>query len=217
MKIGVFDSGVGGQSVVRAIHTALPELQIEYAEDREHVPYGSKTPEELLTLTLPILNTLSNNGCEVIVIACNTVTTTIIEQLRSSLPVPVIGMEPMVKTAAEQSKSKVVAVCATPATLGSERYAWLKDAYAKDCTVLEPDCSDWAYLIETNKLDHQKIRARITEVCEKGADTIVLGCTHYHWIEEDIKNIASEYSADVIQPEQPVIEQLKRVIVTLDS
>lgn len=217
MKIGVFDSGVGGQAVVRAIQAALPELEIEYAEDRKNVPYGTKTPEELFSLTLPILNMLSKNGCELIVIACNTVTTTIIQKLRTSLPVPLVGMEPMVKTAAKQTKSKVVAVCATPATLNSKRYSWLKDTYANDCIVLEPDCSDWAYLIETNKLNHQKIRQRIIEVCEKGADTIVLGCTHYHWIEQDIQKIAEEYSAKVIQPEQAVIEQIKRKIATLSS
>lgn len=212
MKIGVFDSGVGGQSVVAAIQAAMPDIQIVYAEDKENVPYGNKTPDQLYSLALPILNMLSDSGCEVIVIACNTVTTTIIEKLRTALPVPLIGMEPMVKPAADQSKSKVIAVCATPATLASNRYAYLKQTYASDVTVLEPDCSDWAAMIENNQLDHEKIRRRITEVCEKSADVIVLGCTHYHWIQEEIQKIADEYKAEVIQPELPVIEQLKRVI-----
>lgn len=212
MKVGVFDSGVGGQSVVNAIQAALPDLEIMYAEDKEHVPYGNKTPEQLYSLALPILNMLSDSGCEIIVIACNTVTTTIIEKLRSALPVPLIGMEPMVKPAAERSKSKIIAICATPATLKSQRYAWLKETYAKDVTVLEPDCSDWAAMIENQQVDHEKIRERIRGVCEQGADTIVLGCTHYHWIEEEIRLIAAEYDAHVIQPEQPVIEQLKWVI-----
>lgn len=198
--------------MVNAIHKALPGLEIIYAEDTKNVPYGNKSADELYSLALPILNTLSNSGCEVIVIACNTVTTTIIEKLRSSLPVPLIGMEPMVKPAAEQTKSKVIAVCATPATLASPRYAWLKETYANNVQVLEPDCSDWAYMIETNQLDHQKIRGRISEVCKKGADTIVLGCTHYHWIEKDIQKIANEYNATVIQPTHPVIAQLKKVL-----
>lgn len=212
MKIGVFDSGVGGQSIVNAIKTAIPDIEIVYAEDKENVPYGNKTPDQLYALTLPILNTLSNTGCKVIVIACNTVTTNIIEKLRASLPVPLIGMEPMVKPAAEQSYSKVIAVCATPSTLASPRYKWLKDTYAQDVQVLEPDCSDWASMIETNSVDHQKIKDRIVEVCERGADTIVLGCTHYHWIEQDIQKIASEYNAKVIQPEEPVIAQLKLIL-----
>jgi glutamate racemase len=214
-KIGVFDSGVGGESVVNAIQQAMPNTEVIYVEDKKNVPYGTKTPEELYALALPLLNTLSNSGCDVIVVACNTVTTTIIEKLRASLPVPLIGVEPMIKPAAEQSKSGVIAVCATPATLRSPRYAWLKDTYAKNVKVLEPDCSDWAYMIETQQLDHQKIQTRINEVCQAGADMIVLGCTHYHWIEQDIQKIADEYKAKVIQPEQPVIEQLKRVTEAL--
>jgi glutamate racemase len=214
-KIGVFDSGVGGQSVVNAIHEALPELEIIYVEDKENVPYGNKSPEELHRLVLPILQSLVEQGCEVIVIACNTVTTTIISKLREELSVPLVGMEPMIKPAVEKSKSGRIAICATPATLASERYKWLKDTYAKDVAVLEPDCSDWAFMIESNQVDHQKLRDRIVEVCEKDADTIVLGCTHYHWIEEDIQKIADEFGATVIQPEQPVIEQLKRVLEKL--
>lgn len=215
MKIGVFDSGVGGLSVVNAIKKALPEIEILYVEDKVNLPYGTKTSEELFRLTLPLLNKLSNEGCQIIVIACNTVTTTIIEELRSSLSVPLVGMEPMIKPAAEISKNKTIAVCATPTTLSSKRYEWLKETYAKECSVLEPDCSDWAYMIENDRLDRNKIQQRITEVCEAGADTIVLGCTHYHWIEEDIQKIADEYGALVLQPEQPVIEQLKRTIPTL--
>ena len=211
VKIGVFDSGVGGQSVVRAIKSALPELEIEYADDKTHLPYGSKTPEELYNLSLPILNTLSEKGCQVIVVACNTLTTTIIERLRAALPVPLIGMEPMIKPAAEQTKSGIIAVCATPATLASKRYQWLKDTYAKGVKVLEPDCSDWTQMIESNNLDRQHVHERVDAACDAGADVIVLGCTHYHWI-EDIINEEAKGRAKVIQPEQPVIEQLKRVI-----
>lgn len=215
MKIGVFDSGVGGNAVVKAIKGAFPEYEIVYAEDRKNVPYGNKTSDELYELVLPILNKLSKEGCDVIVIACNSVTTTIIEKLRTALPLPLIGMEPMVKPAAEMTKSGKIAVCATPATLGSDRYAWLKDTYAKNIEILEPDCSDWALMIENNQLDHEKIRKRIDQVCKEGVDTIVLGCTHYHWIEEDIQAIADGYNAQVIQPEQAVIVQLKRVLEQL--
>lgn len=215
MKIGVFDSGVGGQSVVNAIRKELPELEVIYAEDKENVPYGKKTPEQLYKLVLPILQGLENQGCQVIVVACNTVSTTLISKLRDKIAIPFIAMEPMVKPAAELTKSNTVAICATPATLTSKRYKWLKQTYAKDITVLEPDCSDWAYMIESNQLDHQKIRDRISSVCEQGADVIVLGCTHYHWIEEDIQKVADNYDAKVIQPEGPVIRRLKRVLEQL--
>ncbi len=92
MKIVVFDSGVGGLSVARAIQRQLPEHEVVYAEDREHVPYGTKTPEELYSLVVPILQRLIDEGCSVIVIACNTVTTTIIERLRAKLVVPLVGL-----------------------------------------------------------------------------------------------------------------------------
>lgn len=212
MKIGVFDSGVGGQSVVNAIHKELPNVEIVYAEDRENVPYGTKAPAELHRLVLPILKSLVEQGCQVIVIACNTVTATLIAELRKELSVPLIGMEPMVKPAAQKSKNNIIAICATPATLASERYKWLKNTYAHGVTVLEPDCSDWAFMIENSQVDHQKIRERITEVCKKGADIIVLGCTHYHWIEKDIQKIANEFDATVIQPEQAIIAELNRVL-----
>jgi glutamate racemase len=214
-KIGVFDSGVGGQSIVNAIQSEFPDIVIEYAEDKKNVPYGTKTPDELFSLTLPILNTLSINGCKVIVIACNTVTTTIIERLRTALPVPLIGMEPMVKPAAEHTNSKVIAVCATPTTLASDRYKYLKYTYANGIRVLEPDCSDWASMIEDNDIDHHAIESRIRDVCMQGADTIVLGCTHYHWIEEDIIKIADKYKTKVIQPEAAIVKRLKVVLEQL--
>lgn len=212
MKVGVFDSGVGGQSVVNAIHQDLPELEIVYADDKANVPYGDKSPDELYTLVLPILEDLVDQGCQAIIIACNTVSVTLISKLRDKIAILLIAMEPMVKPAALATKSNVIAICATPTTLASPRYKWLKETYAPDVAVLEPDCSDWANMIQSNQLDHDKISQRITDVCEKGADVIVLGCTHYHWIEKDIQKIADEFGAKVIQPELPVIRQLKRVI-----
>jgi len=214
MKIGVFDSGVGGESVVNAIKKALPKHEVIYAEDRKNVPYGTKTPEQLLGFVVPILENLVDQGCQVIVIACNTVTTTISDSLRTHFSVPLIGMEPMVKPAAEQTKSGVIAVCATPTTLKSKRYAWLKDTYAKNVKVLEPDCSNWSYLVENQQIDRSHIHEQIEQVCEAGADVIVLGCTHYHWIEDIIKQEAKD-RAVVIQPEQAVIKQLTRVLSQL--
>lgn len=210
MKIGVFDSGVGGLSVVNAIKKALPDYKVDYREDRQNVPYGNKTPEQLHKLVLPIMQDMAKT-CQVIVVACNTVTTTIIGKLRQELPVPLIGIEPMIKPAAKLSKSGVIAVCATPTTLASKRYAELKKLYTNDTKILEPDCSDWTQMIENNQMDKQKIHERIEDVVRQGADVVVLACTHYHWIEDEIKKIVSG-KAMVLQPEQPVIKQLKRVI-----
>jgi glutamate racemase len=214
MTIGVFDSGVGGLSVANAIKDALPEYEILLREDKKNIPYGTKSPQELLVLVTPILQSMVDDGCKVIVIACNTVTTTLIEELRKQIGAPLIAVEPMVKPAVSLSKTGVIAVCATPTTLESARYAWLKSKYAKSVKVLEPDCGDWATMIEEYEVDEQVIDKRIKEVLVAGADVIVLACTHYHWIEDQINKLADK-RAIVIQPEAALIEQLKRVIEQL--
>ena len=214
IKIGVFDSGVGGLSVANAVKKALPEAQVELREDKENLPYGNKTPEQLLGFVEPILQGLVKEGCQVIVVACNTVTTTIIKELRASIKVPLIGMEPMVKPAAELTKTSTIAVFATPTTLKSERYAWLKHEYAKGVKVVEPDCSTWSKMVENNQVDKKQIQQNVDIALNAGADVIVLGCTHYHWIYNLIK-ACTEGRAVVLQPEQPVIEHLKTVLEQL--
>lgn len=214
-KIGVFDSGIGGLSVANSIKKAMPTAEVVFLNDAAHMPYGDKKPEEVLGLVTPILQELARQGCEAIVIACNTVTTTLIEELRQRISIPLVGMEPMVKPAAERTKTGVIAVCATPSTLASKRYAWLKETYAKEVKVIEPDCSRWAYMIQHNQVNEEQLRDQIEQVCDQGADVIVLGCTHYHWIEDLIRSLAAQ-RAMVVQPEQPVIEQLKRVLLSQD-
>lgn len=210
--IGVFDSGVGGLSVAKAITKALPNCRVVFKNDSANVPYGTKTKNQLLTLVTPILLKLEAEGCDVIVIACNTVTTTLITQLRQIIKVPLIGMEPMVKPASKVTKTNVIAVCATPTTLSSARYRKLKADYAAGITVLEPDCSDWSYMIENNQVDVSKIKTTVSDVCDYGADVIVLGCTHYHWIESLIKQTVVN-RAEVLQPEIPVIDNLKSILL----
>ncbi|MEI7683266.1 MAG: glutamate racemase [Candidatus Saccharibacteria bacterium] len=215
MKIGVFDSGMGGKSVANAIQKALPADEVIYVSDDKNVPYGSKTSDEIYKLVLPILKDLAIK-VDVIVVACNTVSTTLINPLREAIKTPLIAMEPMVKSAAEQTDSGIIAVCATPTTLASKRYQWLKDSYAEGVTVLQPDCSDWSQMIESDTVNRQHVQERIEAVCQAGADVIVLGCTHYHWIEAMITEIADD-RAKVLQPEQAVIRQLKRVIKEIEQ
>jgi len=214
VKVGVFDSGIGALSVIKAIKQELPNLEIVYKDDKLHLPYGDKTVTEIYSFVRPIFQEFIDEGCQVIVIACNTVTTNLAPKLREEFPVPMIGMEPAVKPAAEMTRSGIIAVCATPRTLSSERYAWLKREYAPNVKVLEPDCSDWAMMIEDNRVDRDKVAKTIDEVCLTGADIIVLGCTHCHWIEQLIKEVAAN-RARVIQPEKPVVHQLKRVLSRL--
>lgn len=214
MKIGVFDSGVGGLSVANAIKKAFPEHEILLKEDKENLPYGTKSPEELLKLVEPILNSLVSEGCRVIVVACNTVTTTIIGELRKRIDVPLIGIEPMIKPAADLTKTGVIAVFATPTTLASERYKKLKQEYATDIDVAEPDCSNWSYMIENNRQNELNIKQNTEAALAAGADVVVLGCTHYHWIEEEIKQLVKD-RAQVLQPEPAIINRLKTVIAEL--
>lgn len=214
MKIGVFDSGIGGKSVAVAIERALPTDEIIFVNDSEHVPYGTRTPEEIFSFVEPIFTQLIDQGCSVIVVACNTVSTTLITKLRETFNVPLIGIEPMVKPAAQITKSKIITVCATPTTLASQRYQALKLEFAKGVEVIEPDCSEWSSLIEQNEITEAKIIDDILPSIEAGSDVIVLGCTHYHWIESEIREIADN-KAVVLQPEKAIIEQLKRVLLQL--
>jgi glutamate racemase len=211
-KIGVFDSGVGGLSVAKAIEKELPEVEVHFVHDTsEHFPYATKSPDEIYGYILPIFQHLVDEGCDVIVVACNTVSTTLITRLRGAFATPLVALEPMVKPAALATKTGVVAICATPTTLASERYAWLKETYGQACTFIEPDCADWSYLIENNQMNEARIRQEIEPALEQDADVIVLGCTHYHWIEAEIKQIAKG-KAQVLQPEAAVVAQLKRTL-----
>ena len=215
MKIGVFDSGIGGLSVANAIEQELPEAQVIFVHDTpDHFPYATRTPDEIYRFILPIFQGLVDSQCDVIVVACNTVSTTLIKRLRGAFDIPMVALEPMIKPAAALTQSGVIAVCATPTTLASERYQWLKTTYGQACTFMEPDCTDWSLLIESNEMNELAIRQGLEPALEAGADVIVLGCTHYHWIEDEIREIAGR-QADILQPETAVIAQVKRVLKLL--
>lgn len=212
-KIGVFDSGIGGEAIAAALRRALPDVEVITKSDTEHVPYGDKTPEQVLGFVLPLLKELVSDGCDVIVVACNTVTTHHIKTLRGQISVPLVGIEPMVKPASEQTKSRIIAVCATPATLASPRYAELKQQYAKNLMIFEPDCSTWAYMIEHNSVNVHRIREQIEALCSAGADVIALGCTHYIWIAQLIEEMA-QGRAVVLQPEEAIIRRVRYLLVS---
>jgi glutamate racemase len=122
-----------------------------------------------------------------------------------------VALDPMIKPAAEQTRSGVIAVCATPTTLASARYQDLKQEFAAGITVMEPDCSDWSYLIENNQMNEARLRTELEPALEAGADIIVLACTHYHWIHTEIERLAAGKAA-ILQPEAAIIRQLKRVL-----
>lgn len=212
MKIGIFDSGIGGKAIANVVAKSLPNAELIYVSDEQNSPYGQKSIAELKKIVIPQVKKLSASGCDAVIIACNTVTTNIIKDIRNAVKAPVIGIEPMIKPACVATKSNIVAVCATPATLNSARYAELKKHYAKDIKIIEPDCSNWASMIESKKINKAEISEKIKKACMLGADVIVLGCTHYHWIEKEVKSEASKFNAAVIQPEEAVVSRLMQVL-----
>ncbi|MFZ1812230.1 MAG: aspartate/glutamate racemase family protein [Candidatus Saccharimonadales bacterium] len=211
MKIGVFDSGIGGEAVARDLRVAFPDAEIMTVSDRKNLPYGLKTSVQIKQFVDDALQPLLKKPCDVIVIACNTATTIALPTLRDRYPEQkFIGIEPMIKPAATMTRSGIICICATPATLASIRYNELKTNYASAITIIEPDCSDWAMMIEDNTINEERIRSQINEAISHGADVIVLGCTHYHWIKELIESIAGE-QADVIEPTGSIVARIKQL------
>ena len=212
MKIGVFDSGIGGKSVAEVIERSLPAAEVIYVCDSMHVPYSDRPQAEIIELTDRAIQPLLEADCDIIVIACNTATAAAIEFLRSKYPKDkFIGLEPMVKPAAERTKSGKIVVCATPYTLSSERYQRLKQTYATDVLVYEPDCSRWAQLIEEDAISATEIEQALAGPLEEGADVIALACTHYHWIKAKIQQLAGERAA-VIDPSEAVVARIRNLI-----
>lgn len=204
MKIGVFDSGIGGEALADALQKTFPEAKLHVVNDCKNVPYGDKTDIEIIELTDLAIQPLLGGGCNIIVIACNTATAVAIETLRQRYSTQYfIGIEPMIKTAVNHTETNTIAVCATPATLNSNRYKNLVEKYGSHLTILEPDCSGWAYMIEHNEVNEQEIANVINSTCERGADVIVLGCTHYHWIKDLVQKLAQD-RAIVIEPSEAI-------------
>lgn len=204
MKLGVFDSGIGGEAVAAALQATFPTADIIIVNDKSHVPYGDKPADQVTHLTDAAIQPLLAAACDIIVLACNTATAAAIEILRRRYPnQKFIGIEPMIKTAAALTQSNTIAVCATPATLKSDRYRQLIETYGAHLTIIEPDSSQWAYLIENNQLNRAHIEQTIQDICQRGADVIVLGCTHYHWIKDLIIELV-DGRAEVIEPSEAI-------------
>jgi glutamate racemase len=212
MKLGIFDSGIGGEAVASALRTTFPRATIVTANDHDNVPYGNKTPEQVITLTDVAIQPLLESSCDVIILACNTATAIAIATLRKQYPQQkFIGIEPMIKNAAKLTKTGIIAVCATPATLASSRYQGLLASYAKDLVVVAPNCSNWAYMIENDQVNHRQIDRVVNEICEQGADIIVLGCTHYHWI-KDLIISSTTNRAVVLEPSEAIGRRVKELL-----
>jgi glutamate racemase len=198
--IGVFDSGLGGLSVLAALARGLPRADLVYLADTAHVPYGPKSEFFVRARVLAIGEHLIERGCRMLVVACNTATATAIQALRDAHPaVPVVGVEPGVKPAAAATRSRRIAVLATETTARSERLARLIANYAADIDVQVVACPGWATKVETLHLDDagfaDEVRARIEPLLDDGVDQIVLGCTHYAFLSHLIEPLAQGRAA----------------------
>lgn len=213
--IGVFDSGVGGLSIMRQLAQQLPHEDITYFADTANCPYGSRSLEEIRGLTQAIISFLLAQGCKIIVVACNTASAAALHHLRERFEVPMVGMEPAVKPAAQETETKVVGVIATQATFHGELFASLVQRFASHVTVLEGVCPGLVEQVEAGKVDDPQteaiLRHCLEPMLEKGIDALTLGCTHYPFLIPTIKRIAGP-QVKIIDPSPAVARQTKRVL-----
>ena len=214
--IGIFDSGVGGLSVLRSLHALLPAEALLYLADQAHVPYGLRPLEEVRQFSEQITRHLMGEGAKLIVVACNTASAAALQHLRLVFPqVPFVGMEPAVKPAAEQTRSGVVGVLATPATFQGALYASVVERFAREVRLLQHTCPRLVEQIEAGNLDGDETRRILREALQpmlvQGIDTIVLGCTHYPFVIPLIQELAGE-GVRVIDPAPAVARQVGRLL-----
>jgi glutamate racemase len=214
--IGVFDSGVGGLSVLKAIRQQLPGESLIYLADQGHVPYGSRSLEEVRAFAGGITRYLLGQGAKLIVVACNTASAAALHHLRQVFPeVPFVGMEPAVKPAAEHTQTGTVGVLATPATFQGALYASVIERFANGVTVLQGTCPGLVMAIEAGQLDTPEVRAILGKALDPmlagGIDTVVLGCTHFPFVIPAIEAIVGP-GVRVIDPAPAVARQVARLL-----
>ena len=219
--IGIFDSGIGGLSVFREIRKLLPEQGYIYYSDSAHCPYGEKSKEYIIDRARSITRRLMGMGAEIVVVACNTATAAAISTLREEFPIKFIGMEPAIKPAAALTKTGVVGVLATAGTLKAEKYLDTREKWAQSITVVEHIGEGFVELVEKGQTSGAEAEAvvqnSLVPLLEAGADTIVLGCTHYPFLADTIKKVAAAHGADgnsfhLIDPAPAVARHLLEVM-----
>jgi glutamate racemase len=211
--IGVFDSGVGGLSVLRAIRRELPAEDVLYVADSGYAPYGDRTQEFIEERAIAIVDFLQAEGVKAVVVACNTATGVAVETLRSRFAFPIVAMEPAVKTAVTATRSRIVGVLATARTLSSSNFLRLVDRHGAGVQVLVQPCPRLVEQVENGELATAATRSLVEEyvrpVVAKGADTLVLGCTHYAFLRPLIEEVAGA-EVSLIDPAVPVARELRR-------
>ncbi len=216
LPIGIFDSGLGGLSVLRAIRQQMPAQPLIYFGDQAHVPYGVRSLEEVRSFSISITRFLRQQGAGLIVVACNAASAAALHDLRQTFPeVPFVGMEPAVKPAAETTQRGIVGVLATPATFQGQLYASVVERFAQGVTILTDTCPGLVGEIERGNLDGPRTRAILERALQPmlaaGIDTVVMGCTHYPFVIPLIEEIAGP-SVRVIDPAPAVARQAARLL-----
>jgi glutamate racemase len=211
--IGVFDSGVGGLSVFREVRRTLPGEDLLYVADSGHAPYGNRPSDFVARRAEAIAGFFVSEGAKAIVVACNTATALAIQALRSRFPVAIVAIEPAVKPAARVTRSGVIGILATSHTIASDRLSRLVEEHGQRVRVLMQPCPGLAEQVERAELegaDTEALVARfVTPLIERGADTIVLGCTHYPFLEAVIRKVAGP-GVCVVDPSLAVARELHR-------
>ena len=225
--IGVFDSGVGGLSVWREIAGLMPSEPIIYLADQAHVPYGPRSLNEVCTLTTRCVTWLIKRGCSMVVIACNTASAAALSHVRQLFPaIPIVGMEPAVKPAATHTQTGVIGVLATQATFQGELFASVVMRFASHVKVIQQPCPGWVKLVEGAAEDGDQLTNcqplvdhYVIPLLDAGADSLVLGCTHFPFLAPAIRCCTDEWSAqhktgyeiNLIDPSAAVARQVMRV------
>jgi glutamate racemase len=217
--IGVFDSGVGGLSVLREIRRELPNEDVVYVADSGNAPYGEQSKEFIERRAAAILDFFIEQHAKAVVVACNTATGMAVDALRSQFSLPIVAIEPAVKPAVSLTKSGVVGVLATTQTLASERFSRLLEKYGDGVEVVAQPCPGLAEQVEKGELSGPVTKALVERyvrpMIDKGADTIVLGCTHYPFVSDVIRSVAGPH-VTLIDPAVAVARELRRRLEAAD-
>ncbi|NTW04919.1 MAG: glutamate racemase [Peptococcaceae bacterium] len=213
--IGFFDSGVGGLSVLKESRLILPNEDFIYYADSAHCPYGIKTSEEIIERSIKICDFLLNQGCKIIVVACNTSSVAGLEVYRNKYSIPIIGMEPAIKPAANASKNRRIGVLATSITLNGNRFSSLVEKFQSDSELYTQPCPGLVELVEMGEPDSYEtielLEKYLTPLMELEIDTLVLGCTHYPFLKKAIVNILGE-NVNIIDTGHAVAKQINRIL-----
>ena len=212
--IGIFDSGVGGTSIWRAIHNLLPNENTIYLADSKNAPYGQKSKKEIVALSIKNTKLLLDLDCKLIVVACNTATTNAIQELRNKFKIPFVGIEPALKPAALGSKSQVIGILATQGTLNSALFSKAMENY-KSTKIIEQVGHGLVNLIESGKINSpeifQLLELYLAPMIEANIDFLVLGCSHYPYLIPQIKKILPAH-IQIIDSGEAVARQTQRLI-----